>query len=145
MDRVKQAKLAGPVLISSGSAEQLKKFVELNPMVPPQLAFVDASPDRDAYTAVGFGKLGPDMPPPIGAKVGMPELEFGEWGSYLGSFVELAPKPKESEPNSLPEGVLQLGGTLVLRGNQVVYAYPDKVPGDHPLPDVVLTQVEAME
>ena len=32
----------------------------------------------------------------------------------------------------MPEGVLQLGGTLVVRGNEILYLHADAVPGDTP-------------
>jgi hypothetical protein len=59
----------------------LAKFLELNPNVPRELAFVDDSPTFDAYMAAGFGMLGdsvPDvkMPKPPGELTFSSELTF---------------------------------------------------------------------
>ena len=32
----------------------------------------------------------------------------------------------------IPEGVLRLGGTFVVSGNDIVYRWSDRLPGDHP-------------
>ena len=36
------------------------------------------------------------------------------------------------EFGEIPEGVLRLGGTFVVSGNDIVYRWNDTVPGDHP-------------
>lgn len=38
----------------------------------------------------------------------------------------------------LPMGVLRLGGTFVVSGEDVLYAWSDTVPGDHPKVDDVI-------
>jgi hypothetical protein len=32
----------------------------------------------------------------------------------------------------IPEGVLRLGGTFVMNGDQIIYRWSDRLPGDHP-------------
>jgi hypothetical protein len=32
----------------------------------------------------------------------------------------------------VPEGVLRLGGTFVVKGDKVLYQWNDRLPGDHP-------------
>ena len=60
--------MAGPVFISVGTAEKMSKFLELNPKINAQMAFVDDSSTFDAYEAVGFKKLGDSVPKNINMK-----------------------------------------------------------------------------
>jgi hypothetical protein len=39
---------------------------------------------------------------------------------------------------SIPEAGLRLGGTFAINKNNIIYAYEDGVPGDHPKPSEVL-------
>ena len=93
--------------------------------------FVDGY-DFDAYNSVGFGSLGESMN--ISAsdvKMTAPELGgFGGWWKYISNVVSLS--PVEPGKSGIPEGVKRLGGTFVVKGDDVVYQWNDKVPGDHP-------------
>jgi len=131
---------AGPFLISPGASDQLSKFLELNPTVRSDLCFVDASTGFDVYKKSGFGKLefGAEMPKGVQLKT----PDFGDWDSvkdYLSNVVPLSPK---GDGTGVPEGVTLLGGTVVIRGGDVVYASADRLPGDYPAPALVLDQVE---
>ncbi len=57
---------------------------------------------------------------------------FGGWWKYLSDTVDLAPIEKGVKVSGVPEGVLQLGGTFVVKGDDVVYQWSDTVPGDTP-------------
>jgi len=125
--------VAGPLFISIGTGAKLAKFLELNPKVARELAFVDDSPTFDAYMAAGFGMLGdsiPDvkMPKPPGFSPAM-------WWSYITNVMELS--PVEVSLNNAPsastfDGVRRLGGTFVLEDAALLYAYADPIPGEHP-------------
>merc|ERR1712079_25200 len=68
-------------------------------------------------------------------KITAPDLGFGQWMSYFGSVMKISPVEKFGE---FPEGVLRLGGTFVVSGDDVTYQWSDRVPGDHPnITDVV--------
>ena len=84
--------------------------------------------DRLAYASLGFGSLRDVKDPP--AKMTAPDgLSLGDWWNYMRNVMKLAPVEKMGE---IPEGVLQLGGTLVYQGDELVYQWKDAVPGDHP-------------
>jgi len=57
------------------------------------------------------------------------------------NVMALSPVRKD-EPLSFPEGVLRLGGTFVLDGEDVVYAFADELPGKHPEVADVMAAVE---
>lgn len=123
--------VAGPFFVSIGDAEKLNKFLELNPFIPLENAFVDDY-SMDAYKTAGFGSFR-DLDPEAAKKVKMqaPDMGgFGGWWKYLSNTVALA--PIEKGKSGIPEGVLQLGGTFVVRGDDVVYQWSDTVPGDTP-------------
>lgn len=65
------AGVSGPLLVSVGRADQLAKFLELNPELAGLPAAVDDTPEFKAYRAAGLGLLGdvkleepPDFKPP---------------------------------------------------------------------------------
>lgn len=135
---MKAAGVAGPFFISIGDAEKLNKFLDLNPKVPRDSAFVDGY-DFTAYEAAGFGKLdGSDPDAAKGAKLAAPNLSMGDWFKYTTNVMALSPVPKDLKFGEIPEGVLRLGGTFVVDGNEVVYQWSDKIPGDYPAVDDVL-------
>ena len=61
-DRLATAGVAGPLFISVGRAEQLEKFVELNPELAGAPALIDDTPTFEAYRAAGFNYLMGDKP-----------------------------------------------------------------------------------
>lgn len=121
------------VLVSLGDAEKLAKFLELNPDIPSSIARVDDSKDFALYEACGFGKFTDATTKP---KLQSPNFSFGDWFKYLSNVAKLAPI-REGE-RGVPEGVLRLGGTFVLRGDDVVYAHAEALPGAHADVDDVL-------
>jgi len=131
--------MAGPLFISVGTAEKMSKFLELNPKIDGALAFVDASSTFDAYEAVGFKKLGDSIPSSVNMKA--PTLSGAQWWAYARNVMTLSPVDTKNIKPEVPEGVLRLGGTFVLDGDQVVYAWADAVPGDIPDVDQVLQSV----
>lgn len=118
----------------------LNKFLELNPTVPRTLAFVDDY-KFGAYKAVGIGSFEFGQPMEGGIKLAKPKIDgFGGWWSYLTNAAKLAPL-EEGKPG-LPEGVKRLGGTFVVKGDDIVYQWYDKVPGDQPDLEDVMKNIE---
>ena len=109
----------------------MKIFLENNPKVPKNLMLVDDY-SFNAFNALGFGKIGENAELAVKGTKNMkaPDLTPGRFFSYLKSVGKLAPIPKEVK--GIPEGVLRLGGTFGVDGDEVVYIYEDGVPGDHP-------------
>lgn len=130
--------IAGPIFVSIGNADKLGAFLDANPDVPRGNIFVDDL-DFDAYNAMDLPKMILDDNVK-GAKVYFPGLSFGQWMSYFSLFNKLAPVPdfEKLEIGSTPEGVLRLGGTFVVDGNDVVYQWIDRIPTDTPDVDQVL-------
>mmetsp|Transcript_24440 Transcript_24440/g.78921 ORF Transcript_24440/g.78921 Transcript_24440/m.78921 type:complete len:105 (-) Transcript_24440:223-537(-) len=99
-----------------------------------------------AYDAAGFGSMGSgssddqavDM-----SGVTVPRLgSVGAWWRYLTNVGGLAPVPANFKFGQIPQGVLRLGGTFVLRDDAVIFAHADKFPGDHPNITDVLTVLQ---
>jgi len=82
-----------------------------------------------AYEGVGFGSFDKEAAKDV--KIIAPNLGFGQWMSYFGSVMELSPVDNISF-GDIPEGVLRLGGTFVVSGDDVNYQWSDRIPGDHP-------------
>ena len=121
----------------SPTAEKLRKFLELNPNVPEERIFVDSSKTFEAYKAVGFGKL-TDADASTKPKMKPPGFSVKEWWKYITNVVALSPIAPNEKLTGPPEGVLRLGGTFVLKGNDIVYAWADALPGAHPDPEDVV-------
>lgn len=119
-----------------GNPENLRAFLELNPNVPKDSIFVDTK-NFDAYKSVGFKKLF-EVTPKI-AKA--PQLSGAQWWTYLSNVTKVIPFANEKDNEALNEGVRRLGGTFVLEGDDVLYAWADSVPGDEPDPLDVLAAV----
>eukprot|EP00747_Dinoflagellata_sp_TGD_P221714 gnl/TRDRNA2_/TRDRNA2_93501_c0_seq1.p1 gnl/TRDRNA2_/TRDRNA2_93501_c0~~gnl/TRDRNA2_/TRDRNA2_93501_c0_seq1.p1 ORF type:complete len:110 (-),score=21.34 gnl/TRDRNA2_/TRDRNA2_93501_c0_seq1:31-360(-) len=87
----------------------------------------------DAYKALGFKsitELDDDIKKQ--ATLDPPGLSFGQWMKYLGNVMKVSPVPADLKFGQFPEGVLRLGGTFVVRGQDVMYQWCDRLPGDHP-------------
>jgi hypothetical protein len=112
----------------------------------PDQVFVDGY-DRSVYGAVGFGTFAnpvdPDRAREAAKRLRAPDLGgLMGWINYLGSAAALAPIPPAPAQEGgrgtfslmpgVPEGVLQLGGTLVVQGNEILFQHSDAVPGDTP-------------
>ena len=121
----------------SPTAEKLRKFLELNPNVPEERIFVDNSKTFEAYKAVGFGKL-TDADASTKPKMKPPGFSVKEWWKYITNVIALSPIDPNEKLTGPPEGVLRLGGTFVLSGNDIAYAWADALPGAHPEPEDVL-------
>jgi len=135
----------GPLFVSIGDEEKLSTFLELNPYIARENAFVDDY-SMAAYKAVGFGSI-VDVDPELAKKVKMqaPDLGgFSGWLSYGRAAAKLAPIPKDQKifGGGIPQGVLQLGGTFVVNGDDIVYQRSDTVPGDTPDLEQVLRIIE---
>lgn len=100
-----------------------------------------------AYKAVGFKSFTDvDKDTVKDVKITAPDLGFGQWMSYFGNVMKLSPV-NSVKFGEIPEGVLRLGGTFVVSGNDVKYQWTDRIPGDHPNIEEVLqiAEREALE
>eukprot|EP00669_Euglena_mutabilis_P014232 TRINITY_DN9283_c0_g1_i1.p3 TRINITY_DN9283_c0_g1~~TRINITY_DN9283_c0_g1_i1.p3 ORF type:complete len:235 (-),score=21.46 TRINITY_DN9283_c0_g1_i1:155-859(-) len=134
-DPLRAAGVRGPLFVSVGNNDNLRAFLQANPHFPPDSVFVDTK-DLAAYKAVGFKKLFEVTPKPTG----LPGLSGDQWRTYLSNLQSLLPFGNERDPAAVSDGVRQLGGTFVLNGNDVIYGWADRVPGDDPDPTDVLQQ-----
>ena len=117
----------------------------MNPFIPRDQIFVDGY-DFTAYEEVGFGNfVVGDTDAVKDVKIGVPDFGMGTWWKYLTSMSKLSPIPPDGMKfGELPEGVLRLGGTFVVKNDDVVYQWNDRLPGDHPnTKDVIAIAKEA--
>jgi hypothetical protein len=132
------------LFISIGDAKKLQTFLELNPNIPPSIVFVDDY-DFAAYQAAGFGSLdNVDKDALKSVKIKAPNLGGGlkQWFQYFANVMALSPVEKGKEMAGIPAGVKRLGGTVVVRGDDIVYKWSDRIPGDTPNVDNVLAVVQ---
>jgi len=122
----------GPLFVSIGDVEKMNVFLDQNPNIPPERMFVDDY-SFGAYKAVGF-KSFTDVDKDVAKEVKMtaPDLSFKQWMGYMGNVGKVSPIPKDMKFGEVPEGVLRLGGTFVVKDDDVVYQWSDRLPGDHP-------------
>jgi len=104
--------------------------------VPKDSAFVDGY-DFDAYKAAGFGRFDEqdeDLAKEAMKNYGAPDMPggFSGWWNYLTSVGKVSPIPKDMKFGEIPEGVLRLGGTFVVKEGEILYRWSDRLPGDHP-------------
>ena len=130
--------------MSIGDKEKLGKFLNLNPAVPRELAFVDGY-ELEAYAAAGFGSFGqgatPDATKAATRNMKPPGFGTKQWWSYLTNVASLSPIPTGLKFGEVPQGVLRLGGTFLVREDEVIFAHSDKIPGDHPNIDTIMKLV----
>jgi len=92
--------------------------------------------DFEAYKSAGFGRFDEqdkDVAKEASKNMGAPDLGgFSSWMNYFSSVMKVSPLPKDMKFGDIPEGVLRLGGTFVISGDDVVYRWSDRLPGDHP-------------
>lgn len=121
----------GPFFVSIGDADKLNAFLEANPSVPRESVFVDNF-ELKAYDAVGLEslKIGGAVPESFGP----PKMEgFGGWWKYLSNVAKVSPSPSETvSSQQVLEAVSRLGGTFVIDGDEVIYQWNDRIPGDEP-------------
>lgn len=142
--RMNAANANGPWLISIGDAEKLDRFLEMNPNIPKSQVFVDDY-QFQAYDTAGFTKKFNDDQNGNTPRLTAPDLGgIQGWWKYLTNAIALAPIEKDQPTNfgTIPEGVLRMGGTIVVDGDEIVYQWFDNIPGDHPNLEDVMKIVE---
>ena len=125
--------ISGPIFVTIGDQEKLNTFLDLNEFIPRNQAFVDDY-TFGAYKAVGFGRFDEqDKEVVKEVKMTAPDLGgfSGAW-KYMKHVGKISPIPKDMKFGQVPEGVLRLGGTFVVKADDVVYQWSDRLPGDHP-------------
>lgn len=119
--------------------------MELNPFIKRDQIFVDGY-DFTAYKDASFGRFDEqDKDVLEGVKMTAPELGgFSGWWKYFTNVMKISPIPDDMKFGEVPEGVLRLGGTFVVKGDDIIYQWSDRVPGDHPVvQDVLNTAIES--
>jgi len=145
VSRLQAAGVAGPLFISVGEPEQLRRFLDSNPEVDSACSLIDDSADFSAYKAAGFNHLlgektldePPNFKPPR-------TLSAGKWWAYMKNAAQLAPQPAGgAKLGQMPKGTLVLGGTYAIDGDAVKFGWMDAVPGATPDIETVLQAVGA--
>jgi len=130
-----EAQIEGPIFVSIGDPDRLNAFLDKNPEISPDSFFVDGY-DFTAFREAGFGRFD-EKPKEITANVKTKEARLGGgkgWWTFLTSFIPLAPvTPDMKFPENLtPEGLFWVGGTFVVKKDDIVYRWDDRIAGDHP-------------
>ena len=84
-----------------------------------------------AYDAVGFTRLemggeGAAAAADAAKALKPPALSLGEGWRYLTNSIKLSPIPEGLKFGDVPPGVLQLGGTFLVKGGRVARAWADR-------------------
>lgn len=116
----------------------------MNPSVPRAKLFGDDY-SFAAYNAAGFSTVDKvDKEAAKNVKLAAPTLDLSSWWNYITNV--MAVSPIEKGKKGIPEGVLRLGGTFVVSGDDVLYQWSDTLPGDHPeLDDVIKVAKDAAQ
>jgi len=132
---MKDLNIVGPIFITIGDKEKLNTFLELNPFIPTDQIYVDGY-DFTAYTNASFGRFDEQQNKDAlkEVKLTAPDLGgIGGWWKYMSNVGKISPIPDDMKFGEVPEGVLRLGGTFVIRDDVILYQWSDRVPGDHPI------------
>lgn len=132
--------------MSIGTPEKLAKFLDLNPAVDRSCAFVDGEA-MGGYEAVGFGSMDGSQDPSAAKEAASslqaPSLGAGQWWKYLTNTMALTSIPEGMKFGDLPPAVIRLGGTFVVKGDEVLLAHSDRIPGDHPNVDAAVALIRS--
>lgn len=134
--------IKGPIFISIGTPSKLETFLELNPCVSRDSILVDGY-NQSLYKQLGFSRfdeVGFDQAGDIDAKKLFTffNLGIGNLWKYATRFVDMVPTEGNVDWTNLPEGGLRNGGTLVVKGDNIIYQWADTIPSDVPnIVDVV--------
>ena len=126
-----------------GDETKLAKFLELNPAIPRDSVFVD-NLNLAVYDKLQLKKFTDANHPDELKQVQLQKPDhmggFQGWWKYLTNVIALSPidDKDNNKLGGIPEGVLRLGATFVVQGDDIVYQWNDKLPGDHPDPASVL-------
>ena len=134
--------IKGPLFISIGTPAKLNTFLELNPHVPRDSIFVDDY-NHELYKQLGFSRFD-ELNKDDTNKINRTKLtSFFDLGipslfNYATRFWDMVPTEGSVDWNNLPEGGLRNGGTLIVKGGEVIYQHQDLIPSDVPnVADVV--------
>lgn len=130
-----EAGIEGPIFVSIGDKDRLQAFLATNPEISADKFFVDGY-DFEAYKQAGFGRFD-EKPKEITENVKPKPAQLGGiqgWWTFLTNFLQLAPvTPDMKFPENLtPEGLFWVGGTIVIKGDDIVYRWDDRISGDYP-------------
>ena len=139
--RNRDKKIVGPIYVSIGDPDRLNGFLEKHPYIPRDTMFVDGY-DFSAYKEAGFGRFD-EKPKEITDKAEAKPLRFGGlggWWTFLSNFMQLAPVTEDMKFPEMftPPGLFWVGGTFVVRGDDIIYRWDDRISGDHPEASEVL-------
>ena len=126
--------IGGPIFVSIGDQQRLNAFLDKNPNIPRENMFVDGY-DFAAYKQAGFGRFDEKPKEATESAIQKPvKLGLEGWWTFLTSFAPLAPVTEDMKFPEMftPEGLFWVGGTLVVRGNDIAYRWDDRTSGDQP-------------
>jgi hypothetical protein len=127
--------VVGPIFVSIGDENRLMAFLDKHPDISPSQIVVDGY-DFAAYKQAGFGRFD-QKPTSVNDGVIAKPINLGGWTgwwTFLTSFMPLAPVTPEMKFSEMlsPEGLFWVGGTIVIRGDEIVYRWDDRIAGDYP-------------
>jgi len=122
--------------VSIGTPEKLQTFLELNPWVPRESILVDTY-DHTLYKKLGFSRFDEASPEELKEIDGSKLLRFinlgiGNLWNYATKSLSLSPLEGSVNWLDLPEGGMRNGGTLVVKGEDIIYQWSDTIPSDVP-------------
>ena len=128
----------GPIFVSIGTPAKLEKFLELNPNVSRDCILVDDY-DHTLYKSLGFSRFdevqldrASDISISVPKLLRFFHLGVGNLWKYATNFLDMAPVEGSVDWTDLPVGGLRNGGTLVVKGDDVIYQWSDTIPSDVP-------------
>ena len=128
--------IVGPIFVSIGDEGRLNQFLDNNPDIPKESFFVDGY-DFSAFKQAGFGRFD-EKPASITDAAEAKPLRFkggiAGWWAFLSNFMQLAPVTEDMKFPEMftPEGLFWVGGTFIVRGDDIIYRWDDRISGDHP-------------
>ena len=139
--------ITGPIFVSIGDPMKLNDFLLDNEKIPRDQIFVDGY-DFEAFKQAGFGRFD-EKPKELIENVKPQPIELGGikgWWTFLNRFMTLAPVTEDMKfpENFSPEGLYWVGGTFVVKGDEIVYRWNDRISGDHADPKEVLNIAKAV-
>lgn len=117
--------------------------MEKNPNIPKESILVDDY-EHLLYKNLGFDRFDENLGQKISKvdKVKLlgffQHLKLGRLWQYAFNFLDLAPVEDAVNWLDLPEGGLRNGGTLIVKGEGIIYQWSDSIPSDVPDVDDVI-------
>ena len=134
--------IKGPIFVSIGDSEQLATFLENNPKIPTQSILVD-NLGLKAYKSLGFEKIGENPKNAIKGTLNMKMPTNINFKEYLKTVQNDFNSRSKNDFKERVPSLAQLGGTIAVNKNNIVFFYEEGVPGDNANPLEVLKSLES--